>query len=70
MPESISITLNGENHVLDANTTVDALISSLGMRAARVAVEINRNIVDREKFSSIRIAAGDDVEIVNFVGGG
>jgi thiamine biosynthesis protein ThiS len=70
MSETFSITLNGEPHAVSVGTTVDALVRSLGMKVRRVAVEINREIVARAKYESVRIAPGDEVEIVNFVGGG
>jgi thiamine biosynthesis protein ThiS len=74
MPDSerikIAITLNGEPYSLDGDLRVTALIERLKMRASRVAVEINREIVPKAKYAETVIKFGDEVEIINFVGGG
>jgi sulfur carrier protein len=74
MPDSerikIAITLNGEPYSLDGDPRVTALIERLKMRASRVAVEINREIVPKAKYAETVIKSGDEVEIINFVGGG
>ena len=40
------------------------------MKSDRVAVELNREIVPRERWSGTRLSEGDRLEIVHFVGGG
>jgi len=64
------ITLNGEPHELSAPVTVDALLRSLGIDSRRVAVERNLFVVRRAHYESEIVGEGDEVEIVNFVGGG
>ena len=49
---------------------VDALVEQLGMKADRVAVELNREIVPRERWPETALRDGDRLEIVHFVGGG
>ncbi len=66
----ITITLNGEPFTLDGDARVSALIEGLKMRPSRVAVEINRAVVPKAKYAETVIHAGDQVEIINFVGGG
>ncbi len=66
----ISITLNGEPYALGAGTSVAALVEALKMRPARVAVEINRAVVPKASYAATEIRPGDQVEIINFVGGG
>jgi sulfur carrier protein len=51
-------------------STLAALIESLGMKADRVAVELNREIVQRDRWSETTLNDGDRLEIVHFVGGG
>lgn len=63
------VKVNGEFIDVQA-TTVAELLSELGIRADRVAVEVNLEIVKRERFDSYQIREGDSIEIVNFVGGG
>lgn len=64
------ITLNGEPRELPQPLTVGALLDTLGIDGRRVAVERNLVVVRRAEYASEVIADGDEVEIVNFVGGG
>lgn len=66
----LRITVNGEPKTAPEGTTVAALISLLGMDAARVAVERNQDVVPRRTWAEARLGDGDKVEIVAFVGGG
>lgn len=66
----MTIRLNGEPHELAGPTTISALLAGLGIDPRVVAVEHNERIVKRDRYPDTMIAAGDEVEIVNFVGGG
>jgi len=50
--------------------TVHALVQFLGLTDGPVAVEINRAVVPRAHHSEYRVAPGDVIEVVHFVGGG
>jgi sulfur carrier protein len=50
--------------------TLVALVETLGMKADRVAVELNRDIVPRDRWVETQLHEGDQLEIVHFVGGG
>ena len=50
--------------------TLAALIETLGMKADRVAVELNRDIVPRDLWAKTILHEGDQLEVVHFVGGG
>jgi sulfur carrier protein len=65
-----TITLNGEPFPMSGDLALTALLDRLGMRASRVAVELNREIVPRADYPRTLIRPGDQVEIINFVGGG
>jgi thiamine biosynthesis protein ThiS len=64
--------INGEEKSFDlpAPSTLAALVESLGMKADRVAVELNRNIVPRDRWANTILNEGDRLEVVHFVGGG
>lgn len=47
-----------------------ALVEILGMKPDRVAVELNRDIVPRDRWIETQLHEGDQLEIVHFVGGG
>jgi sulfur carrier protein len=66
----VTITLNGEPYALDAPLTVTDLLARLDIDARRVAVEHNLVVLKRDRFGSTMVREGDQVEIVNFVGGG
>ena len=66
----MEITLNGEPYQLDQPLTVVALLERLEIDARRVAVEHNLTIIKRHRFPEVIVSDGDQVEIVNFVGGG
>jgi sulfur carrier protein len=64
------VTVNGESRELDAALSVAELLQALHVPAARVAVEINEAVVPRAAYPEHRVAEGDRIEIVQFVGGG
>ena len=66
----MTIRLNGEVHELPGPLTVAELLGRLDIDARRVAVEHNLRIVRRERYADTTLGEGDEVEIVNFVGGG
>ena len=66
----MTITLNGEPLELSGPLTVTELLSQLDIDARRVAVEHNVVVLKRAAFDETLVREGDQVEIVNFVGGG
>jgi len=66
----VRVIVNGELHELSDGLTVAGLISQLSLNGRRIAVELNREILEREAYVERRLADGDEVEIVHFVGGG
>ena len=66
----MTIRLNGETHDLAGPITISALLEGLGIDYRRVAVEHNLEIVKRGRYGDTMVNEGDEVEIVNFVGGG
>ena len=65
-----TITLNGDPYSIDGDLRLSALLERLNTRQGRVAVEINREIVPKANYPATIIKPGDNVEIINFVGGG
>jgi thiamine biosynthesis protein ThiS len=62
--------LNGEPHDIAGPVTISDLLAELKIDPRRVAVEHNLVIVKRDRYASVMVGDGDEVEIVNFVGGG
>lgn len=68
--ESFSIELNGQPHVLPRRVTIAELLVEVGVAERPAAVELNGEVVPKAEHSRRRLAPGDRVEIVTFVGGG
>jgi sulfur carrier protein len=66
----MQVRLNGELREVPDGTTVAGLLVHLGVKAQRVAVEVNEAVVTKDRYDAHRLGAGDTVEIVAFVGGG
>ena len=66
----MTITLNGEPFELGGPVTVTELLARLEIDARRVAVEHNVVVLKRAAFAETVVRDGDQIEIVNFVGGG
>jgi sulfur carrier protein len=64
------VTLNGEQRDIPDQMTVAGLLAHLGVKAPRVAVEVNESVVTKDRYELHRIGPGDSIEIVAFVGGG
>jgi len=66
----MTIKLNGDPHEVPGPLSVSALLEQLEIDARRVAVELNLTVVKKAAYDASLINDGDEVEIVNFVGGG
>jgi thiamine biosynthesis protein ThiS len=66
----MKLLINGEDRNFDGPLTLHGLVERLGMKADRVAVELNRDLVPRTQWPATPLADGDQLEIVHFVGGG
>jgi thiamine biosynthesis protein ThiS len=66
----VRITVNGDTMEVDPPLTVAGLLERLAIDPRRVAVEHNLVVLKRAAFESTRVSDGDQLEIVNFVGGG
>ena len=66
----MNLQINGESKSCVSPLTLDGLISQMGLKPDRVAVELNLSIVPRDLWSQTELNEGDRLEIVHFVGGG
>jgi thiamine biosynthesis protein ThiS len=66
----LSIRVNGEPHSITLGITIVDLLTQLGLRPDRVAVEMNRAIVKQPQWAETEVPPGAELEIVQFVGGG
>jgi thiamine biosynthesis protein ThiS len=66
----VTIILNGDRFEVACPITVSELLTQLKIDPQRVAVEHNLVVLKRSLFSSTPVRESDQIEIVNFVGGG
>jgi sulfur carrier protein len=66
----MQITLNGEAVETAEGSTIESLLTRLGIGRERVAVELNATIVPKAGYEKQHLSDGDKIEIVHFVGGG
>ncbi len=66
----MNIVLNGEPFELERPVTVSKLLERLNIDPRRVSVEHNLVVLKRTAYDSTLLKEGDEVEVVNFVGGG
>ena len=66
----IKITVNGKQMQITPKFTLKSLITKLKMPLNKIALELNKKIIDKKSISKIQLKNGDKVEIVHFIGGG
>jgi thiamine biosynthesis protein ThiS len=66
----LTITLNGDAYAVPGPLTITELLARLEIDPRRVAVERNFLVIKRAAYGTTTIVEGDEIEIVNFVGGG
>jgi sulfur carrier protein len=66
----MTIVVNGQDREVAEALTLRDLLAQLNMAPEKVAVELNRRLVRTERYSTTVLKAGDQIEIVTFVGGG
>jgi len=66
----MQIQLNGKQYEGPEEMTVADLLERLDIQSARVAVELNLDILPKTEYGATRLKEGDQLEVVHFVGGG
>ena len=64
------IQLNGDPYEINNSTNLDELLNKLKIQKNKVAIEVNGQIVEKDKYSNLILNKDDKVEIVHFMGGG
>ena len=66
----IKIKFNGKNLLIDQNSNIDKLIKQFNIKLNNVAIEYNKEIIDKKKIKKITLNNYDNIEVVHFIGGG
>ena len=70
MKKKIKIKINGKINKIDNKTKLSDLVKNLKVPLKKVAIELNREIVDKKNLNKINLKVNDEIEIVHFIGGG
>ena len=70
MKKKIKIKLNGRLKSINKNSTLFNIVQKNKIPLAKVAIELNQEIVDKKKIKKINLKNNDKIEIVHFIGGG
>ena len=68
--KKIKIQLNGKKHQIKMGCNIQNLLKILKKDNNKVAIELNGEIADKNKYSKIYLNKNDKIEIVQFIGGG
>ncbi len=64
------IQLNGDSYEINKGTNLNELLNKLKIQKNKVAIEVNGEIIEKNKYPNLILGKGDKVEIVKFIGGG
>ena len=64
------IQLNGDPYEINNGTNLNELLNKLKIQKNKIAIEVNGEIVEKNKYPNLILNKGDKVEIVQFIGGG
>ena len=70
MKKKIKIKINGKINRINDKTKLSDLVKNLKVPLKKVAIELNREIMDKKNLNKINLKANDKIEIVHFIGGG
>ena len=70
MKKKIKIKINGKINRINDKTKLSDLVKKLKVPLKKVAIELNREIVDKKNLNKINLKVNDKIEIVHFIGGG
>ena len=68
--KKIKIKLNGKIKSFDANSNLYKIINDLNIPIKKVAIELNKEIINKKNIKKIKLIDNDEIEIVHFIGGG
>jgi thiamine biosynthesis protein ThiS len=64
------IQLNGDSYEIKSGINLNELLNELKIKKKKVAIEVNGEIIEKNKYLSLILNKDDKVEIVHFIGGG
>ena len=68
--KKIKIKINGKINSINQDSTLSVVLKNLKIPLNKVAIELNKEIIDKKKINKIKLNKNDKIEIVHFIGGG
>ena len=68
--KKIKIKINGKLLIINENVSLFVFLKKLKIPLKKVAIELNQEIIDKNKTNKIKLKKNDKIEIVHFIGGG
>ena len=68
--KKIKIKINGKIKSINRDSTLSVVLKNLKIPLNKVAIELNKEIIDKKKINKIKLSKNDKIEIVHFIGGG
>jgi sulfur carrier protein len=64
------IVLNGKKFSINEKDTINILLKKIDIKSSKVAMEVNKVVIPKEKYRDFKFKKNDKVEVVTFIGGG
>lgn len=64
------IVLNGKKFSINEKDTINTLLKKIDIKSSKVAIEVNKVVIPKEKYRDFKFKKNDKVEVVTFIGGG
>ena len=64
------IVLNGKKFSINEKDTINNLLKKIDIKSSKVAIEVNKVVIPKEKYRDFKFKKNDKVEVVTFIGGG
>ncbi|EMH80292.1 thiamine biosynthesis protein ThiS [alpha proteobacterium HIMB114] len=64
------IVLNGKKFSINEKDTINILLKKINIKSSKVAIEVNKVVIPKEKYRDFKFKKNDKVEVVTFIGGG
>ena len=68
--KKIKIKINGKFSMINENLNLSLFLKQLKIPLKKVAIELNQQIIDKNRIKKIKLIKNDKIEIVHFIGGG
>ena len=68
--KKIKIKINGKFTLINENLSLSVFLKQLKIPLNKVAIELNQEIIDKNKINKIKLKKNDKIEVVHFIGGG